>query len=410
MTEWNNSHKHIPAEEKSCGNDMLLPEQRRAMAFTCNLTGIVLNLLLFLFKAAAGFISHSATITADAFNNLADAAASLLTMAGFYVAGFGAGKRHPFGHGRFEWIMGLTVSFSVIVMGAELIRTALASITGGVVSEIRPWMLLFLFLSILVKAFLFFYNKKIGKKIDSTALEAASRDCLGDAASTTAVLISAMTVRVTGWNIDGWCALAVSVIIIWGGIRTFFETLEKMMGTGTEGKIQEEIEAILLRDPVVQGVSDLRIHDYGLGNYMASARIFGKRKDAMVLLSRAEEISCEIYDVCRCACVVQPELLEEDETKTAAVAAAVNQFLLNESAKLVSCRAICCGVHTTVYADVVFSITMQKEEAQISREVSRIVEKLAPGWRTALTISIENDHLRMWRMKRVQKRNGVETR
>lgn len=383
----------------------LLPKERRGMALTCSLTGILLNLLLFLLKAAAGLISHSVSITADAFNNLADAASSLLTMAGFYVAGYGAGKRHPFGHGRFEWIMGMAVSCSVIVMGAEFIRTAAGAIASGTVSETKPWMLLVLAFAILVKGFLFLYNRNTGKKIESTVLEAAAGDCLGDAVSTAAVLLSAVTAGLTGWKIDGWCALAVSAVMIWGGVRTFLETLEKMMGTKTDGRIRREIEAVLVRDPVVKGFFDLRIHDYGLGNYMASVRIFGRKEEAAALVLRAEAISHEVFCMSGCQCVVQTEL-EADDEMVSSVLAAVRRLLDGENVKLGEYHVVDGGMHIIVRAEVICSITMQKNEEEIGRKLECLVEEMAPGWRTELTFSIENDHLRVWRLRRLGRRKG----
>ena len=193
---------------------------RSAYGFLCGIMGILLNLLLFCAKMAAGYLVNSVSICADAFNNLGDAGSSIVTLFGFKAAAMKPDSDHPFGHGRYEYIAGFTVSILIVVMGVEFVKSSVEKIlSGSTDSGFSLVASLILVLSIAVKVYIYFYNHGVGKKISSPALAAAGTDALGDCIATGVILLSSVVSHFTELSLDGWCGLAVSLFIIYSGIN-----------------------------------------------------------------------------------------------------------------------------------------------------------------------------------------------
>ena len=187
------------------------PATRRAYGVLCGAVGILLNILLFAGKFIAGSLAKSVAVTADAFNNLADAGSSVITMIGFRLAGQKPDKEHPFGHGRFEYIAGLLVSAAIILMGVELLKTSVEKIIAPQAVEFSVLTAVILVFSVAVKIYMAVYNGSLGKKLASPALAAAAKDSLSDSIATAVVLVSSAVGHFLGINIDGWCAAAYSI-------------------------------------------------------------------------------------------------------------------------------------------------------------------------------------------------------
>ena len=183
------------------------PGVRQAYGILCGIVGICFNLILFTTKALAGFFSHSIAITADAFNNLSDAASSIITLAGFKMAGQKPDSDHPFGHGRIEYISGLLVSILIVLMGFELVKSSVSKIFHPEVPDYSPVIIGILVFSILVKCYMALYNRSIGSRIGSVAMKATAIDSLSDMIATTVVLIGTI-VRRLGHHYRRllWCA------------------------------------------------------------------------------------------------------------------------------------------------------------------------------------------------------------
>ena len=170
---------------------------REEYGVLCGVVGILFNVLLFAGKFLAGTISHSIAITADAVNNLSDAGSSIVTLAGFKLAGTKPDPEHPFGHGRIEYISGLVVAAAILLMAYELIRDSVGKIVHPEETEFSGLIVVILVLSILVKLYMYFYNHTIGKKLDSAAMQATAIDSLSDTCAT--------MVRCAGWCIHPVC-------------------------------------------------------------------------------------------------------------------------------------------------------------------------------------------------------------
>ncbi|MCI5586629.1 MAG: cation diffusion facilitator family transporter, partial [Lachnospiraceae bacterium] len=192
-------------------------EVRRKYGMLGSIVGIILNVLLFGFKYFAGFISGSVAIMADAFNNLSDAGSSIITLVGFKFAGMKPDNEHPFGHGRIEYISGFAVAIAIILMGFELAKTSIEKIIHPQPVDTSTVAFIILLASILVKAYMAFYNGSYGKKLNSAAMRATATDSLSDVVATSVVLLSMVIMMVTKINVDGICGLLVAAFILFAG-------------------------------------------------------------------------------------------------------------------------------------------------------------------------------------------------
>lgn len=239
------------------------PEVRRKYGELSSFLGIFLNICLFAGKFTAGIITNAISITADAFNNLSDAGSSVITLLGFKLSNQKPDNKHPFGHGRIEYISGLLVSVIILIMAYELIKTSVGKIIHPEDVTVNILSMGILIASIMVKAYMFIYNKMFGKRIKSNAMEATAIDSLSDCIATSVVLISGILKLVFNWNVDGYAGLMVGLFIAYAGIRSMSETISPILGQPPEPETVKAIEDIVMSSDCVTGIHDLIIHDYG---------------------------------------------------------------------------------------------------------------------------------------------------
>src|SRR5699024_9784020 len=213
------------------------------------IVGICLNVLLFAGKFLAGTLSGSIAITADAFNNLSDAGSSFVTLVGFQLAGQKPDSEHPFGHGRMEYVSGLAVAVLILLMGVELGKTSVDKIFHPEPVDSGALIFAILCASILVKLYMFFYNRRPGKKLGSPAMEATALDSLSDSAATAAVLLATLVGHFTGVKIDGWCGVLVALFILWSGINAVKDTLDPLLGTPPTHEFVQRIRDLVMKHP-----------------------------------------------------------------------------------------------------------------------------------------------------------------
>ena len=246
------------------------PEVRRSYGFLTGIMGIVLNFLLFIGKLFAGIITSSISVIADAINNLSDTGSSVITMVGFKLAGRPADSEHPFGHGRIEYIAGLFVSALILFMGFELEKGSIEKIITPEDLSFNVISLVILGLSLLVKLYIFLYNRKIGGLISSSTMKATALDSLSDCISTGAVIAGLIVYLVWGVNIDGYVGVLVGLFIFKTGIESIKESITPLIGEKAEKEYIDEIRETALSFENVIGIHDLIIHNYGVGQNMIS--------------------------------------------------------------------------------------------------------------------------------------------
>ena len=249
------------------------PAVRSAIGSLSGTVGVVCNIFLFLAKLAAGLLSRSVSITADAVNNLTDASSSLVTVAGFRLARQPADKDHPYGHGRYEYLSGLAVAALILVLGSELAQSSLGRIFAPTPVEFTGLTAGILVLSMAVKLWMSLSMGRIGKEIDSSALRAAGVDARNDVIASGAVLLGCLAERFLNWQIDGWIGLAVAVFILYSGWQVAKETVSPLLGQQADRELVDSISRLILSHEKVLGIHDLLIHDYGPGRCFASVHV-----------------------------------------------------------------------------------------------------------------------------------------
>ncbi len=235
------------------------------------IVGILLNALLAVAKLFAGVVSGSVSISADAVNNLSDAASSCVTLIGFRIAKKPADKDHPYGHGRIEYIAALAVSFFILLMGFELLKSSVERIRTPQPVTFSMAALVILILSMAAKLWLAWFNHSLDKKTGSAAAKAVVVDSLSDTAATGVALAALILSRFTSIPVDGWFGLVVAVVILRAGVGTFKDTVDLLLGQPPSPEFVAEIEREICSYDGILGVHDLIVHDYGPGRTFASA-------------------------------------------------------------------------------------------------------------------------------------------
>ena len=254
-------------------DDLKNERVRGAHATLASITGILLNLLLFVGKLVMGLLTASISVLADALNNLSDAGSSIVTMIGFRLAAKPVDKEHPLGHGRFEYITGFIVDAVIILVGAELLIGSVERIFTPTTPTTGTATLIILGASILVKLWLFFFYRKIGKRIDSAALKATALDSISDCCSTTVVLFAALAAKF-GWfgdfPLDGVAGILVACLILFAGCKSAKEIIDLLLGSPPSPEFIQEIYDFTAQYPTIVGIHDVMVHDYGPGRKIVS--------------------------------------------------------------------------------------------------------------------------------------------
>ena len=246
------------------------PAVRGRYAALAGITGILLNLLLFAGKLTAGLLAASVAVIADAFNNVSDAGSSVVTLIGFRLASKPVDKEHPLGHGRLEYITGFIVDMLIILVGAELFKSSIEKIASPRLPSVTTLTLVLLGAAILVKLWLFFFYRKIGRLIDSSAIKATSFDSISDVVATTLVLVSALVAKFAELAIDGWAGILVACFILFTGLKAAKETIDLLLGTPPSSEFIKAVYDFVKGYPEVAGIHDVIVHDYGPGRKFIS--------------------------------------------------------------------------------------------------------------------------------------------
>ena len=255
------------------------PTVRRAYGVMVSIVGIVVNILLSAGKLVAGFLFGSIAVMADAVNNLSDAGSSLISLICFRISAKPADRDHPFGHARIEYVASMIVSFLVLHIGVELLVSSGKALYLSVFHPQEAAVVVFswftvgvLAVSVLGKLFLALLNYKIGKRIGSGVMRAAMTDSLSDVLSTLAVLIATLVAKFVTlpFSLDGAIGLLVSVLILVAGGKILMETKDSILGEAPPKETVDAIHSLVMGDPVVLGVHDLSVHQYGAGMIIAS--------------------------------------------------------------------------------------------------------------------------------------------
>lgn len=342
---------------------------RNKYGVLCGGLGIFINILLFVFKFVFGTIAASVAMVTDAFNNLSDAASSLISILGFKLAGKKPDPQHPFGHGRLEYISGLIISFLILLMGFELITDSVGAIKnpspveGGIVPVIV------MCAAILAKLYMYVYNHGVGKKINSVSLEATAKDSLSDMISTFVVIGSIVASRFTSLPVDGIAGVVVGAFIIKTGIEAAVETIRPLLGMPPEKELVEAIEKELLAHEPICGMHDLVVHDYGPGRLMITlhAEVPGDRNifDLHDVIDNAEvDISKKIG----CHITIHLDPIDVNNARLAELKNVINEECrkIDENIKFHDVRMVPGNTHTNLIFDIVKPFSFKGTDEEIA--------------------------------------------
>ena len=355
------------------------PAVRRAYGQLCGLTGIGLNVLLFIGKFLAGTISGSIAITADAFNNLSDAGSSVITLLGFRLAGRKPDPEHPFGHGRIEYISGLIVSGLILLMGAELAKTSFDKILHPAAVDFSVIAMVILAVSILVKLYMSLYNRQIGKKINSAAMAATAADSISDAISTSAVLAAMLVAKFSGLMIDGYVGMIVAVLILISGVKAAKETIAPLLGQAPETEFVQQIERIVMSHPPICGIHDLVVHDYGPGRVMISLHAeVPASGDMLELHDVIDNAEIALRRELNCEAVIHMDPIVTDDGITSELRAKVSELVktIDERITIHDFRIVPGNTHTNLIFDAVVPFDIGISAQEVSERISRLVSEM----------------------------------
>ena len=352
---------------------------RRAYGVLCGAVGICLNVLLFAGKFFAGLLSGSIAITADAFNNLSDAGSSFVTLLGFHLAGQKADAGHPFGHGRIEYLSGLVVSVLILLMGVELGKSSVGKILHPEAVDSSPLVVAILCASIAVKLYMFLYNRRLGRKLGSTAMEATALDSLSDSAATSAVLIATLVGCFTDWMIDGWCGLLVTAFILWSGISAAKETLDPLLGAPPTAELVERIRDLVLAHKTIIGIHDLIVHDYGPGRMMISLHAeVSASGDVLELHDEIDNVENELREKLGCEAVIHMDPIVTDDGLTQKTRQRVAALVhcIDDAISIHDFRMVKGPTHTNVIFDAVVPFGFRLSDEDVAKKIRTAVRAL----------------------------------
>ena len=370
------------------------PAVRQAYGVLSGAVGIGLNILLFLGKWIAGTLSGSIAITADAFNNLSDAGSSIITLIGFRLSGQAPDPEHPFGHGRMEYISGLLVSVAILVMGFELIWSSFGKLRDPEPIESSALVLGILLASILVKVYMFYYNRSLSKKLDSAAMKATSVDSLSDTVATTLVLIATVISKYTGLILDGWFGILVGIFIVYTGGSTLKETIDLLIGQPPKKEFIDEIREIVLGHSLVYGVHDLIVHDYGPGRRMISLHAeVAVDGDIQDIHEQIDHIEHELQEKLNCSATIHMDPIVTDDKEVLEMKEKVEEMVqsLDENFSMHDFRMAKGPTRTNLIFDVEVPRKTTLTDNEIMNRLKEQVHGL-PGSKYFAVIQIDHEY------------------
>lgn len=367
-------------------------EVRNKYGFLGGIVGIITNVILFAIKLSAGILVSSIAVTADAFNNLSDAASSVITIAGFKMANRPADKEHPFGHGRIEYLSALIVAFMVMLVGLQFVKSSFEKIINPEATKFEWVPFILLIISIFLKFWLSRFNKFVGEKINSSALKASSVDALGDVFTSTSVVISLLVSKFTSFPIDGYIGIIVALVIIYSGFSLVRETINPLLGEAPDPELVKDIETMMLSYDNIIGVHDLIIHNYGPGRCMASAHAeIPSNMDVITIHNIIDKAEREISEKLNIYLVIHmdPICLSDDEIRKA----------YNEVGKIIKYNPLIKSMHdfrivgegdekNLIFDVVVDSKALSKvmSETKLKDSIIKSIKELHPNYNCIITI------------------------
>ena len=355
--------------------------------------GIFCNLVLFALKLVVGILSASVSVIADAFNNLSDMGSSVVSMLGFRLSAKPADPDHPYGHGRAEYISAFIVSGLILLMGFELLKSSIGKIINPEPLHFTGFSIFVLIISILIKLWMLLFNRKLGKKINSSSLLLTADDCRNDMLTTLAILISVIVMMLTDINIDAYVGTAMSLFILWSGFNTAKDTLDPLLGEPLDKETALSIEKEIMSFDGFLGIHDLIAHNYGTGRCFASVHVEVPANTDIVKCHEQIDL-CEklVFERTGVMLTVHMDPVETDNQKLAEAKSIISEKIktIHPSLTLHDFRMTPKGEErTNLIFDVVIPADMEKNSADIKDKIETIAKEIDPTYRCVISLDFD---------------------
>ena len=341
--------------------------------------GIAVNVILCLAKFFVGTVTHSIAITADAANNLSDAGSSAVTVFGFKMSSRPADENHPFGHGRIEYITAMIVSFIILFMGFELAKQSVGKIRNPEDVTFSLVGAVIIGVSILGKLWLALFNRELGKKINSPAMQAVVADSLSDIAATSITLISLILSKFyPNLHIDGWLGIIVACFVLKAGFEIFKDTLHALIGQPPTKETVDELEELVMSYDHVAGIHDLILHNYGPDRFFGSLHVeMPCDLDVMLGHDIIDNIEQDIYQKMGIQMTIHYDPIETNNERVAELKACCDELIKNidERLTLHDFRVVDGPTHTNVIFDLVVPYKYSKGRDELISEISNKIRE-----------------------------------
>lgn len=350
--------------------------------------GIAVNVILCLLKFFVGSLTGSIAITADAVNNLSDAGSSAVTVFGFKMAGKPADRDHPFGHGRIEYITAMIVSFIILFMGIELAIQSVEKIRSPENVQFSLVGAVIIAVSILGKLWLAFFNKSLGKKINSPAMTAVVADSISDIAATSITLIALILSNFfPNLHIDGWLGIVVACFVLKAGLEIFRDTLSTLIGKSPSKEFVESLEKKILSYDHVSGIHDLIVHSYGPGRDFATVHVeMPSDLNVMVGHNIIDDIENDVKKEMGIDLTIHYDPIEVNNERVTELKEITENVVrkVNPELSIHDFRIVDGPMHTNLIFDVVIPYGFKESPKEIISEISSQISEINSSYFTVI--------------------------
>ena len=362
---------------------------RPKYAMLSSITGIVVNLLLSIFKLVIGIVTNSMSIISDALNNVTDTGSSIVTMIGFKLSQKEVDNEHPLGHGRMEYITAFIVEILIILVGVELLQNSVDKIIHPVMPTVNCVVIFLLVVAILVKLWLFVFYSKIAKRIDSSAIKATAYDSISDCVSTFVVLFSSVISLIFGITIDGYVSILVAIFILITGVKALKETIDILLGSKPDKEFIDQISEFVKKYPMIAGIHDIMVHDYGPGRKIVS---FHAEVPADANICEAhdiiDELEQDMLKEFKCITTIHMDPIVVNDAKINEAKASVEKIVkeINENYSIHDFRMTDGGKRINLIFDLVIPRDDKIDKDALRKEIIEKVKKIDSKYYVVFTI------------------------
>ena len=368
-------------------------QTRQKCGKAAGIIGIISNVILFAVKLIIGIACSSIAITADAINNITDAASSVVTLVGFKLSEKPADDKHPYGHARIEYLTGFIVSLIITVLGVQFFKDSIVTIVSNTPSSYSNAAIAVLVIAIFIKLWQATFYKAVGKHIDSGSLIATSADSRNDVISTSAVLVGALVSRVWGIELDGYLGLIIAIFIIYSGIKLIMETADPILGVAPDDEFVQKISDKILSYEGILGLHDLIVHNYGEGRCFASVHCeVSANEDILKSHDIIDNIEFDFLREMNLRLVIHMDPVVTDDENVIKLKGVTTDIVekvgesIGEAISMHDFRVVFGQTHTNLIFDIVLRSSCKTDDKTVCSMIEQKIKEYSPEYNTVICV------------------------